>query len=76
VEREEDTAKGRRHDITTRGEDPRSIGDWEGMTKVLHISTSNKSTHSTRVKKNMRRRRAVYSKKKIKTEIIGAIGYI
>jgi hypothetical protein len=58
----EDTAKGRRHDITTSGEDARSIGDWKGMTKVLHISTSNKSTRSTRVKKNMRRRRAVYSR--------------
>jgi hypothetical protein len=58
----EDTAKGRRHDITTSREDARSIGDGKGMTKVLDISTSNKSTRGTRVKNNMRRRRAVYSR--------------
>jgi hypothetical protein len=39
-----------------------AIGDWKRMTMVLDISTSYKSTCGTRVKENMRRKRAVYSR--------------
>jgi hypothetical protein len=41
-----------------------AIGDWKRMMKVLDIGTSNKSTCGTRVKENMRRKRAVYSRER------------